>query len=125
MKDFDKYKRRAERISAAAEQSGGGLGRILAWLMIVVGVVVTGVQTHALAYNGMRGSMLYRAWLDIAAWLPVALLAGTAVSLILGRLDWFKGTEQRKLGHAASFVVWGALAFNTVAQFVMFNSGGM
>jgi len=125
MKDFDKYKQRAQRIATAAEQSGGGLGRILAWVMIAVGVLVTGVQTHALAYNGMRGSMLYRGWLDIAAWLPVLLLEGTAVSLILGRLYWFKGTEQRKLGHAASFVVWGALAFNTVAQFTVSNGGGM
>ncbi|MCI0388434.1 MAG: hypothetical protein MOB07_06670 [Acidobacteria bacterium] len=125
MKDFEKYKQRAQRISAAAERSGGGLGRILAWLMIIAGVVVTGVQTHALAYNGMRGSMLYRDWLDVAAWLPVLLLEGTAVGLILGRLYWFKGTEQRRLGHLASFVVWGALAFNTVAQFTMSNGGGV
>src|SRR5262245_27476729 len=125
MKDFDKYKQRAQRIASQAEQSGGGLGRALAWLMIAVGVVVTGVQTHALAYNGMRGSMLYRAWLDIAAWLPVVLLEGSAVGLILGRLYWFKGTEQRRLGHVASFVVWGALAFNTVAQFTVSNGGGM
>jgi hypothetical protein len=125
MKDFDKYKQRAQRIAARAEQSGGGLGRILAWLMITVGVVVTGVQTHALAYNGMRGSMLYRGWLDVASWLPVVLLEGTAVGLILGRLYWFKGTEQRKLGHAASYVVWATLAFNTVAQFTMSNSGSM
>ena len=125
MKDFDKYKQRAQRIAARAERSGGGIGRVLAWVMIAVGVLVTGVQTHALAYNGMRGSMLYRDWLDIAAWLPVLLLEGTAVSLILGRLYWFKGTEQRKLGHAASFVIWGALAFNTVAQFTISNGGGM
>jgi hypothetical protein len=125
MKDFDRYRQRAQRIAAAAEQTGGGLGRIIAWLMIGAGVVVTGVQTHALAYNGMRGSMLYRAWLDVASWLPVLLLEGTAVGLILGRLYWFKGTEQRRLGHLASFAVWGALAFNTLAQFAMSNGGSM
>src|SRR5262249_5877679 len=86
MKDFDRYKRRAQRITAAAENSGNGLGMTIAWLMIIVGVVVTGVQTHALAYNGMRGSLLYEAWLDVASWLPVVLLEGTAVGLILGRL---------------------------------------
>src|SRR5262249_59390541 len=121
MKHFAKYKQRRQPIARRAEQSGGGLGRALAWLMIAVGVVVTGVQTHALARNGMRGSLLYAAWLDIAAWLPVLLLEGTALSLILGRLYWFKGTEQRKLGHAASFVIWGCLAFNTVVQFTISN----
>jgi hypothetical protein len=51
MRDFDKYKQRAKRIAERAEQSGGGLGRILAWPMIAVVVIVTGVQTHALSYS--------------------------------------------------------------------------
>src|SRR5215468_4682827 len=119
MKDFDRYKQRAQRITAAAETSGNGLGMTISWVMIVVGVIVTGVQTHALAHNGMRGSLLYSTWLDLASWLPVVLLEGTAISLILGRLYFFKGTEQRKLGHVASFIVWGALAFNTVVQFTV------
>jgi len=125
MKDFDKYKRRAERITAAAENSGNGLGMSIAWLMIIVGVIVTGVQTHALAHNGMRDSLLYAAWLDLASWLPVVLLEGTAVGLILGRLYFFKGTEQRKLGHMASFVVWLSLAFNTIAMFASSAIGEM
>jgi len=125
MKDFDKFKRRSERITAAAENSGNGLGMTIAWLMIVVGVIVTGVQTHALAHNGMRGSLLYDAWLDVASWLPVVLLEGTAVGLILGRLYFFKGTEQRKLGHMASFVVWASLAFNTIAMFASSAIGEM
>lgn len=125
MKDFDRYKQRAQRITAAAETKGDGMGMGVAWLMILVGVVVTAIQTHALAYNGMRGSMLYDAWLDVASWLPVVLLEGTAIGLILGRLYFFKGTEQRSLGHAASFVVWGALAFNTIAMFASSAIGSM
>jgi len=125
MKDFDRYKQRAQRITAAAETSGNGLGMSIAWVMIVVGVIVTGVQTHALAHNGMRGSLLYSTWLDLASWLPVVLLEDTAIGLILGRLYFFKGTEQRKLGHTASFVVWFCLAFNTVAMFASSAIGGM
>src|SRR5262249_41638024 len=105
--------------------SGNGLGMSIAWLMIIVGVIVTGVQTHALTHNGMRDSLLYSAGLDLASWLPVILLEGTAVGLILGRLYFFKGTEQRKLGHTASFVVWACLAFNTVAMFASSAIGEM
>jgi len=61
MKDFERYKLRAQRITTAAENSGNGLGMTIAWVMIIVGVVVTCVQTHALAHNGMRGSLLYAA----------------------------------------------------------------
>lgn len=45
-----------------------------AWAMIIVGVVVTAIQTHGLALTGMKGSKLYDAWLSLASWLPVFLL---------------------------------------------------
>src|SRR5262249_41002274 len=41
------------------------------------------------------------------------------------RLYFFKGTEQRKLGHVASFLVWASLAFNTVAMFASSAIGEM
>jgi len=123
MKDFERYKRRAERITAASEHSGNGLGHTIAWVMILIGVVVTGLQTHALALKGMSGSLLYASWLEIASWFPVVLLEGTAIGLIIGRLYTFKGREQRRLGHTASFIVWGSLAFNTIAQFA-YSAGG-
>lgn len=47
---------------------------VISWLMIGVGVIVTAIQTHSLAYNGMKGSKLYADWLDVASWLPVILL---------------------------------------------------
>ena len=55
----------------------------------------------------------------------MVLLEGAAIGLILGRLYYFKGSEQRKLGHTASFVVWACLAFNTVAMFASSAIGGM
>jgi hypothetical protein len=117
MRDFEKYQAKAKAIAAQAVTQGDTLGWFVPWVMIIVGVVVTGIQTHALSVRGMRGSELYAAWLDVASWLPVVLLEGTAVGLTLGRLRFFKGTEQRRLGHGASFAVWAALAFNTIVQF--------
>lgn len=117
MKDFEQYQQRSKRIAAEAQQAGGALGTVVPWAMILVGVVVTAIQTHGLSERGMRGSQLYADWLQVAAWLPVALLEGTAVGLILGRQRFFKGTEQRVIGHRASFAVWLVLAFNTLAMF--------
>jgi len=124
MKDFDKYLARSQSISDSVEKSGNGLGMAVSWVMIGVGVIVTAIQTHGLAYGGMKGSKLYEDWLAIAAWLPVVLLEGTAIGLTLGRLYFFKGSEQRKLGFAASFGVWAVLAANTLAQFAIGYSDG-
>jgi hypothetical protein len=125
MKDFDKYLERSRHIRQQAEESGSGKGMALAWGMIIVGVIVTAIQTHALTYAGMKGSQLYEGWLDVASWLPVVLLEGSAVGLTLGRLYFFKGRGQRRLGHLASFGVWAVLAFNTLAQFAVSYQGQM
>jgi hypothetical protein len=125
MKDFDKYLKRSNALAEKARNSGNGLGHVVSWLMILVGVVVTAIQTHSLAYNGMKGSILYKDWLDLAAWLPVILLEGTAIGLTLGRLYFFKSVSQRSLGHLASFAVWAVLAFNTVAMFSVSYVGAM
>lgn len=117
MKDFELYQQRSKRIAAEAQGAGGTLGTVVPWAMILVGVIVTGIQTHGLSERGMRGSAIYAEWLDVAAWLPVLLLEGTALGLILGRQRFFKGSEQRKIGHRASFAVWTVLAFNTLAMF--------
>lgn len=122
MKDFEKFQQHSKKIEQSAEARGNLMGMVIPWLMIAVGVVVTAIQTHSLALNGMRGSALYSGWLEVASWLPVVLLEGTAIGLILGRLYFFKGEEQRNLGHIASFAVWAVLAFNTIVQFAV--SGG-
>lgn len=124
MKDFDKYLLRSKRISDSVEKSGNGLGMVISWLMILVGVIVTAIQTHGLSFNGMKGSKLYTGWLDLASWLPVILLEGTAIGLTLGRLYFFKGSEQRRLGFIASFAVWIVLAINTLCQFAISYSDG-
>jgi hypothetical protein len=125
MKDFDKYLKRSNDIIEKSRNSGNGLGHTISWIMILVGVVVTAVQTHSLAHKGMQGSILYKDWLDVAAWLPVVLLEGTAIGLTLGRLFFFKSISQRGLGHLASFAVWLVLAFNTVAMFSVSYVGQM
>lgn len=63
--------------------------------------------------------------LEIVSWLPVILLEATAVDLILEYLYFFKGMEQRRLGHIASFVVRITPACNTIAQFTVSRSGAM
>lgn len=121
MQDFDKYLQRSKNIQQQAETQGNTMGFAIPWLMIAVGVIVTGFQTHSLSYRGMIGSAYYKDWVEFASGLTVFLLEGSAVGLTLGRLHFFKGESQRKLGHAASFGVWGVLAANTM---VMFAVGG-
>lgn len=125
MKDFDAHLKKSKKIAESAEAKGNLAGQVIPWLMISVGVVVTGIQTHELAYNGMKGSQLYAEWLDIAAWLPVILLEGTAIGLTAGRLYFFKSTEQRRLGLLSSFGIWAILAVNTIAQFVLGSAGSL
>ena len=48
IKDFDECKHRAQRIAAAPESAGDGLGMTIAWLTIIVDVIITAIQTHAL-----------------------------------------------------------------------------
>jgi len=48
-----------------------------------------------------------------------------AAARIIERYNFFKGAEQRKLGHMASFIVWASLAFNTIAMFASSAIGEM
>lgn len=122
MKDFDKYMERSKQIQKESDDQGDAAGYVFPWVMIVIGVIVTGFQTHALTYRGMQGYALYADWLDIAAVLPVFLLEGTAIALIYCRLRVFKGDQQRALAHRASYAVWAVLLVNTIAVFTL--SGG-
>lgn len=122
MRDFDKYLQKSHEIQRQSDAQGDTAGYAFPWAMIVLGVIVTGFQTHALSYRGMQGSALYNEWLDIAALLPVLLLEGTAVSLIYCRQHVFKGDKQRSLAHRASYAIWAVLLINTVAVFTL--SGG-
>lgn len=99
---------------------GGGA---FAWLMMVVGVIVTGTMTYSLTHAGMSGNALWRAWVDIAAFLPVALLEGSALALVYGRHHWFRSSEQRQVANAASWAIWILLAASSIVHFAVKSEG--
>lgn len=99
---------------------GGGA---FAWLMMVVGVIVTGTMTYSLTHAGMSGNALWRAWVDIAAFLPVALLEGSALALVYGRHHWFRSSEQRQVANAASWAIWILLAATSIVHFAVKSEG--
>jgi hypothetical protein len=94
-----------------------GKGHWVAWLMMLVGVVVTGTMTYALTRKGMASSLLWRTWVDVAAFLPTVLLEGSALALVYGRHHWFRSEEQRCIANSASWVIWGLLAITSVVHF--------
>jgi hypothetical protein len=100
----------------AGRQRGIG-GGLVARLMMLVGVVVTGTMTYALTRRGMSSSLLWRQWVDVAAFLPTILLEGSALALVYGRHHWFRSEEQRRVANAASWIIWILLAITSVTHF--------
>lgn len=98
-------------------------GSSFAWLMMIVGVIVTGTMTYSLTHEGMAGNALWRAWVDFAAFLPVALLEGSALALVYGRHFWFRSSEQRSLANLASWVIWLILAATSIVHFALKGEG--
>jgi hypothetical protein len=97
-------------------------GSHVAWAMMIIGVIVTGTQTYALCHQGMTDNVLWDNWVDFAAFLPVALMEGTALALVYGRHHWFRSRAQRGLADAASWIIWIALAVTTIAHFALGKS---
>jgi len=118
MNNLDYYNREMKEIAQDASRKKGSLGGApVAWLMMLVGVVVTGTMTYALTRRGMESSLLWRAWVNIAAFLPVALLEGSALALVYGRHHWFRSSEQRRIANVASWAVWFVLAATSIVHF--------
>lgn len=117
MNNLDYYNREMKRIAEEAGKRKGVGGRIVAWLMMFVGVVVTGTMTYALTRRGMASSALWRTWVNFAAFLPTVLLEGSALALVYGRHYWFRSEEQRRVANVASWVIWGLLAITSVVHF--------
>jgi|SRR5262245_48058838 len=117
MKPLDTYTREMKQISndAAGKKSGGG--GVFAWLMMIVGVVVTGTMTYSLTHAGMQSSALWSEWVDVAALFPVVLLEGSALALVYGRHHWFRSSGQRSLANAASWLIWLVLGATSVVHF--------
>jgi hypothetical protein len=124
MQNLDHYNREMRQIADDASKKKGIIGGgAMAWAMMLIGVVVTGTMTYALTHKGMMSSALWKAWVDFAALLPVALLEGSALALVYGRHYWFRSAEQRALANVASWVVWLVLAATSIVHFAFAASG--
>lgn len=123
MQPLNHYTREMKAVAHEAAQNKGIIsGSVVAWSMMIVGVIVTGTMTYALTRKGMASSALWRAWVDFAALLPVALLEGSAVALVYGRHHWFRSTEQRTIANAAGWVIWGLLGATSIVHFAFEGS---
>ena len=120
MQSLNKFKTELDDIvRQSREQKSAIGGSHVAWLMMIIGVVVTGTMTYSLTYEGMKSSVLWKAWVDFAAFLPVGLLEGSAIALVYGKHHWFKSTEQRRLAEIAGWCIWILLALTTIAHFAL------
>jgi hypothetical protein len=117
MNNLNHYQMEMRQIAQDAGKKRGIGGGIVAWLMMLVGVVVTGTMTYALTRKGMANSLLWRTWVNVAAFLPTILLEGSALALVYGRQHWFRSEEQRSVANAASWIIWGLLAITSVVHF--------
>lgn len=122
MNNLDFYNREMREIAQEASRNKGIIGGgFVAWLMMIVGVIVTGTMTYSLTHEGMKSNALWKEWVDFAAILPVALLEGSALALVYGRHHWFRSEEQRRVANVASWMIWGLLAATSVVHFAFDN----
>jgi hypothetical protein len=120
MQNLDHYSREMRQIANDASKKKGIIGGgSMAWAMMIVGVVVTGTMTYSLTHEGMKSNALWKQWVDFAAFLPVALLEGSALALVYGRHYWFRSEEQRRIANVASWVIWIVLAATSVVHFAL------
>lgn len=118
MKQLEHYTREMKQIADQASKNKGIIGGgFMAWLMMLVGVIVTGTMTYALTHKGMSSSALWSEWVDLAAFLPVVLLEGSALALVYGRHHWFRSSIQRSIASVASWAIWIVLAATSVCHF--------
>lgn len=117
MNTLNHYQNEMREIAQKASKQRGVGGGLVAWLMMIVGVAVTGTMTYALTRKGMANSLLWRTWVDFAAFLPTVLLEGSALALVYGRHHWFRSEEQRRVANAASWIIWILLAITSVTHF--------
>jgi hypothetical protein len=117
MNNLNYYQREMNQIAHDAGKRKGVGGGVVAWVMMLVGVIVTGTMTYALTRKGMSSSLLWRQWVNVAAFLPTILLEGSALALVYGRHNWFRSEEQRRVANAASWIIWILLAVTSVTHF--------
>jgi hypothetical protein len=124
MKPLENYTREMKQVINDAGQKRGFIGgSAMAWVMMIIGVIVTGTMTYSLTHKGMSSSALWKAWVDFAAFLPTGLLEGSALGLVYGRHHWFRSSEQRRIANAASWVIWILLGATSITHFAFGNTG--
>jgi hypothetical protein len=118
MRDLDHYQNEMNEIenSASTDKKNGNW---FAWVMMAVGVCVTGLMTFSLAYRGMLDAAVWTGLTGFGAFLTVILLEGSAIALTYGKQHWFHSTEQRELAGFASTAIWIVLALTTVTHFAL------
>ena len=120
MQTLNKFKTELDDIVRQSRTQKHAIGGShIAWLMMIVGVVVTGTMTYSLTHEGMKSSALWQAWVDFAAFLPVTLLEGSAIALVYGKHHWFTSTDQRRLADVAGWCIWILLALTSIAHFAL------
>jgi hypothetical protein len=122
MRPLKEYLNEMKAIAREASKDTRIRGSHFAWLMMIVGVAVTGTMTYSLCHKGMSDNVLWAAWVGFAAFLPVALLEGSALALVYGRHHWFRSRQQRGLADAASWIIWIVLALTTITHFALGNT---
>lgn len=123
MKSLNSYTSEMKAVAHNASKDKGIIGGSgMAWAMMLVGVVTTGSLTYSLTHRGMSNSALWKEWVDLAAFLPVALLEGSALALVYGRHHWFRSSEQRGLASVASWAIWAVLGFTSIVHFALGNA---
>lgn len=121
--NLDHYTREFKEVARKAETDKGIIGGgVVAWIMMLIGVVVTGTMTYSLTREGMASNALWAEFVNAAAVLPVALLEGSALALAYGRHFWFRSEAQRGLANVANWVIWSLLAITTVVHFAFGRS---
>jgi hypothetical protein len=122
MRPLEEYLSEMKQIARNAAKDTKIRGSHFAWLMMIVGVIVTGTMTYSLCHKGMSDSVLWASWVGFAAFLPVALLEGSALALVYGRHHWFRSRAQRGLADFASWIIWIVLALTTITHFALGNT---
>jgi hypothetical protein len=122
MRPLKEYLDELKSIAREAAKDTKIRGSHVAWAMMWVGVAVTGTMTYALCHKGMSNSVLWAGWVAFAAFLPVALMEGSALALVYGRHHWFRSRGQRALADVASWIIWIILALTTITHFALGNS---
>lgn len=117
MHSLDHYTREMKDVARKATQNSRIGGSHVAWLMMITAALFTGTFTYSTTHQGMKYAAVWKAWADIAAFLPVVLLEVSALTMTYGRHYWFRAARQRQEAETIGWLIWGLLTLTTVFHF--------